>query len=876
MVTSITSIMSEPVDATARDIGKPPDGLSDDLKRFLDSMREVVQELAGRRGDADNAAVRWADLRAKGFVDASRNQSIAAITGPEGPIGPPGPAGAGVEDPDPTPPPTLTGLTASAGLTSVIVQWDAAVYTQGHGPLKVNIYAVQKDASDPTMPTFPGASGLVMSAYHPLTIAALTSNLHTRWHIWAKYCSKDGYESASPAGGTNGVQATTGKVGNADLGTQIVEAQNIADEAVEINHLHPESIDLTKFVPEIEPVTLVSSTPATKITNAIFNVTDQRLYKWDPDGGAPGTSAIILLHLEGTNGATSATDSGGSGSAIAFHGDAAISTARFAHGASSMHVSGAGYIVVTPPSPIVLSGDFTIRAKVYVETNTSDDQTFFVINQPSGPQYDLYRIRAYEDALCLWNSDGGGTRRITGATTISTGGWKDIEWTRSSGVHKVYLDGVSQGSWTDGSTITIQSMWIGAYDAGLTDSLLGNVDEVYLNDEALHTADFNGSLPGEFTDSAGGYVEVVRAVDLVGQLVAGQISAGAIVASHLSAGVIAVGSAAIANGAIVNAMIANGTIDDAKIATLAVSKLLSGTVQVGTSIQSSGFVDGVQGWLISGDGTARLLSAHIRDLITASKLAAWDVSATRAIIATAGIGTAQIEDLSVSNSKIGNYVRSNNFDGSIDGSGNITANGSIGWAVGKGGKAVFQDIYARGDIQATSLSASAINVIDTINLAGDAVVVPQSGQFSGVTSNVEDGVTSKTSSCTIASITTSSAGQGRVLLLISASGAAADPNDFHKTFLGQMFVSGVGDTTRFTWSIKRNGVSIRTRTVDYATGGGTPNLIDFPMMVFDSPGPGVACTYTYELKTEQVQYGTPTNMRHEILDGTYTILEVKR
>lgn len=71
----------------------------------------------------------------------------------------------------------------------------------------------------------------------------------------------------------------------------------------------------------------------------------------------------------------------------------------------------------------------------------------------------------------------------------------------------------------------------------------------------------------------------------------------------------------------------------------------------------------------------------------------------------------------ISNAYIGNFIQSGNFNGVIDASGNITSNGSAGWAIGKGGKAVFQDIYARGNIQATSLNAATGTFSGTLTAA---------------------------------------------------------------------------------------------------------------------------------------------------------------
>jgi hypothetical protein len=91
-----------------------------------------------------------------------------------------------------------------------------------------------------------------------------------------------------------------------------------------------------------------------------------------------------------------------------------------------------------------------------------------------------------------------------------------------------------------------------------------------------------------------------------------------------------------------------------------------------------------------------------------------------------------IADGAIGNAHIGNFISSTNFNGVINSSGLITSNGTTGWAIGKAGNAVFQSIYARGDIQASSLNAatgtfsgtltsSAINAVNTINVAGNAV-----------------------------------------------------------------------------------------------------------------------------------------------------------
>jgi hypothetical protein len=86
--------------------------------------------------------------------------------------------------------------------------------------------------------------------------------------------------------------------------------------------------------------------------------------------------------------------------------------------------------------------------------------------------------------------------------------------------------------------------------------------------------------------------------------------------------------------------------------------------------------------------------------ITTAKIQ--DAAITTAKILDANITSAKIVDASVTNAKIGNFIQSTNFDGVIDGSGNITNYGTAGWAIGKGGNAAFNNAVFRGTIYANA------------------------------------------------------------------------------------------------------------------------------------------------------------------------------
>lgn len=94
-------------------------------------------------------------------------------------------------------------------------------------------------------------------------------------------------------------------------------------------------------------------------------------------------------------------------------------------------------------------------------------------------------------------------------------------------------------------------------------------------------------------------------------------------------------------------------------------------------------------------------------------------------IKDATITEAKIVDLAVTNTKIGEFISSDDFNGDPD----INAPGTLGWFLGRSGansgKLYLNDVYARGDIRASSLKADAVDIVNTLNLAGDAVLLPR-------------------------------------------------------------------------------------------------------------------------------------------------------
>lgn len=97
-----------------------------------------------------------------------------------------------IQNPDLTPPPVVTGLSAVGMLTSVQVDWDATSYSQGHGHARTVIYAAAGEDA-----TFDQAEQVVQAYGGPVSFASDPAKC---WRVWAKHQTVDGMLSLEPAG----------------------------------------------------------------------------------------------------------------------------------------------------------------------------------------------------------------------------------------------------------------------------------------------------------------------------------------------------------------------------------------------------------------------------------------------------------------------------------------------------------------------------------------------------------------------------------------------------------------------------------------------------------------------------------------------------
>jgi|TARA_B100000131_G_scaffold65295_1_gene61727 hypothetical protein len=188
----------------------------------------------------------------------------------------------------------------------------------------------------------------------------------------------------------------------------------------------------------------------------------------------------LLLPFDGSNGATSTTDSSNDNNSVTFVGTAQISTAQSKFGGSSMLFDGdSDYLTVTNSSFSTFNASgatFTIEFWVYF--NSISGQQDFVMNYANSSGGLV--IRKTSGHVIQTNLSGDGAD-ITGTTTVSAGQWYHVALSGSSGSYKLFLNGTQEGSTYTGALGAGSSTYqIGAFywSGSLYGPLNGYLDDM--------------------------------------------------------------------------------------------------------------------------------------------------------------------------------------------------------------------------------------------------------------------------------------------------------------------------------------------------------------------------------------------------------------
>ena len=210
--------------------------------------------------------------------------------------------------------------------------------------------------------------------------------------------------------------------------------------------------------------------------------------------------------------------------------------------------------------------------------------------------------------------------------------------------------------------------------------------------------------------------------------------------------------ASIVNATINNAQIADASIDNAKITNLSASKIITGSLAVGETIQSTNYIAGSQGWAITGAGNAEFQNVTARGTIYASAgtigsavIGATFVRSTNYVAGSAGWRLGSDGSFEASSGTFRGSITgaSGTFSGSLSSTsgtiGGVTissgglqssnyVNGSAGWAIAADGQAQFNQVVIRGSLRSTSIYTGSLYRDVTSDLQINAVAATGTNQ----------------------------------------------------------------------------------------------------------------------------------------------------
>ena len=195
----------------------------------------------------------------------------------------------------------------------------------------------------------------------------------------------------------------------------------------------------------------------------------------DPDFA----NVSLLLHMDGSNGSTTFTDSSSNARAITAAGNAKISTSQSKFGGASAAFDGSGDTLSTGSYAFAGSSDFTIELWVYVSSLSNKTSYIDVSNLIVYTDASSSTLRVYHDAAVL---TGG---------TLPTSQWAHIAVTRQGATGRLFINGAVVATNTSYSTSIANGITYLGSENGSSNFLNGFIDEVRLTaGVARYTANF--------------------------------------------------------------------------------------------------------------------------------------------------------------------------------------------------------------------------------------------------------------------------------------------------------------------------------------------------------------------------------------------------
>ena len=179
-------------------------------------------------------------------------------------------------------------------------------------------------------------------------------------------------------------------------------------------------------------------------------------------------------------------------------GTAQVSTTQKKYGSGSLYFNGTGNYATLPPGPQFAygTGDFTVEGWVYLTANPPNYVGIIFAQTVSGTNYFLIGLGNNTNAsvrlLTFFFATSGAGTQVSSATQLELNTWNHFALVRSSGVAKVYLNGVAGTgvSCTQNFNNTTYVPTFGRYSHSGDNAYTGYIDDFRITKYARYTSNF--------------------------------------------------------------------------------------------------------------------------------------------------------------------------------------------------------------------------------------------------------------------------------------------------------------------------------------------------------------------------------------------------
>lgn len=197
---------------------------------------------------------------------------------------------------------------------------------------------------------------------------------------------------------------------------------------------------------------------------------------------------LLLLHMDGSSGSSTFTDSGPGNRSVNVIG-ATLQTGTVKYGTAAgdftANVLEVGHELSFGFAALAVAGDVTIEGWMYI----TDASTFnAIVSTGTSEIHRLYVYQVSAGGPLTFALRYDSVQQIIHQTEVDTSQWHHFAAVRSSGVWRLYLNGVqSSSSWSDSTTLS--SAWRIGGD-GFAQGFKGYLDEFRITAAARYTANF--------------------------------------------------------------------------------------------------------------------------------------------------------------------------------------------------------------------------------------------------------------------------------------------------------------------------------------------------------------------------------------------------